>query len=322
VRIVHVHWGLHYSWAFGLLAAAALIGAPASARAAEIAWQAPVECQRAEVVSGQVEKLVGRRLADVEAVTFEVEVSIEADATHRVLLRTLATGSAPRERVITAASCASVTDAVSVAIALTINEEEQRMLAAAEADASASATAEAAPNAEPAAERGSPPALFVLGLGPQLDAGALPNATPGLDVGAALELGLLRVGLSFAAFVPQSAELPDASGGRFDFVFAGVDLCGHPLFGELHLLACAGFELGRIGARGTGVRNWREGDAAWYAPRVLLGVGYGFAKVVRVFLRGGVAVPLARREFQVDGERVHRPGSTALRLGVGVELVL
>jgi hypothetical protein len=296
---------------------------PSSAQAAEIAWRSPPECQRAEVAIEQVEKLVGRKLEHVEAVSFEVEVSIETDATHRVLLRTLARGSAPREREIAGASCASVTDAVSVAIALTINEEEQRARAA-EQIAENKPNAEPEPDAEPEPEPASqsPSALFVLGLGPLIDAGALPSAAPGLEVAAALELGVMRIGASFAGFMPQEAELPDASGGRFDFVLGGVDLCGHPLFGDLHLLACAGFELGRIGARGTGIRNWREGDAAWYAPRVQLGVGYGFAEVVRVFVRGGIAVPLARREFQVDGERVHQPGSSALRVGVGIELVL
>jgi hypothetical protein len=311
-----------------LLASAALTAVPASAHAGEIAWRAPPECQRVDVAIEQVEKLVGRRLESVDAVTFEVEVEVaidaEAEATHRVLLRTLAKGRAPRERVISGASCASVTDAVSVAIALTIDEEEPRALATEPiADGGTEATVDASSETPAEPRRQASPALFVIGLGPVLDAGVLPDQAVGLDLSAALELGALRLGASFAGFMPQETQLSDATGGaRFDFVRGNLELCGHPRFGDFHLLACAGFELGRIGARGTGVRNWRDVEAGWYAPRVLLGVGYGFAKIVRVFLRGGIAMPLTRREFLLDDEHVHQPDTTSLRASLSVELVL
>src|SRR5690349_3360391 len=50
--------------AAGWAAAAALLFAvPGVARAAEIAWRAPDECQRSDVAAAQVEKLVGQPLA-------------------------------------------------------------------------------------------------------------------------------------------------------------------------------------------------------------------------------------------------------------------
>lgn len=296
--------------------------APGVARAAEIAWHAPETCQRAEVASAQVEKLVGQPLAAIDWITFEVAVAVAQDGAHRVVLRTLAEGSAPREREITGASCDEITDAVSVAIALTISErarqEQQHEPSASAPAAEPPAPAEAPP---PSAES---PLRFAIGAGLLIEGGALPSAVPGLDLGAALEWRSLRLGASVALFVPQDAQLPDDDrGGTFDFVLAGFDVCGKPAFGSWHLLACAGFELGRIGARGENVINERSGDAGWYAPRAQLGVGYGFAEIVRVWLRGGIAVPLARPEFVLDDtDRVHQPSNTSLRAAAVVEILL
>jgi hypothetical protein len=204
---------------------------------------------------------------------------------------------------------------VSVAIALTISEQER-------AETSVQSTPAAAPTPEP--EPSSAELQLAVGLGLLTDAGTLPDPAPGLDLAAALELKALRVGAFVAVFLPQDTQLPDQTGGgTFDFVLAGLDLCAHPVLDALHLLACAGFEVGRIGALGKGVVNGRPGDAGWYAPRVELGVGYGIAKVARVWLRGGIAVPLARPQFVLDDtDRVHQPSSTAFRAALAIELLL
>jgi hypothetical protein len=310
------------------LAVALLSLVPRPAHAAEIAWHAPDACQRVEVATAQVEKLVGKRLAAVDGIAFEVEISIDEGSAHRVVLRTLATGSAPREREIVGASCSEVTDAVSVAIALTISEEARQQRERVEATASnpdsATPEAQAEPAAETVAEPASAEPRFAVGVGLLMDAGALPDLVPGLEIAGAFELKVLRIAAFAAVFVPQKTQLPnDTRGGTFDFVLAGIDLCAHPTFETLHLLACAGFEVGRIGARGEDVVNQRDGDAGWYAPRVELGVGYGFLEIARVWLRGGVAVPLARPEFVLDEtDQVHQPSSTSLRGSVVVELLL
>jgi len=291
-------------------------------QAADIAWRAPDECQRADVAAAQVEKLVGRRLSSIDWISFEVEVEIAAEGAHRVVLRTLAQGSAPREREITGASCAEVTDAVSVAIALTISEREREQHGTAE------------PEPKPPEPEGEAPAIaadepdgklsFAVGAGVLVDAGALPSAVPGLELGGALEWKALRIGAFIAVFVPQDEQLANEDyGGTFDLVLAGFDVCAKPAVEALHLLACAGFELGRIGARGNQVINPREGDAGWYAPRTELGVGYGFAGIVRIWLRGGVAVPLARPEFVLDDDdRVHKPSNISLRALLALEILL
>lgn len=316
---------LRCSFVGAALLASLVLFSSAPARAAEIAWRGPAECQNAEVATAQVEKLVGRRLSAIDWITFEVEISVEPSGTHQLLLRTLARGSAPRERAIAGASCVEVTDAASVAIALSISEEER---AQRERTPQAQATPEpvAASAAPPVEEEQapSPGPVFALGLGLLIESGALPSAVPGLELAGALELRALRIAAFAAVFVPQDAELAgDSRGGTFDFVLAGIDLCGHPAFGDIHLLACAGFELGRIGARGKGVLNERDGDAGWYAPRAELGVGYGLAQVARVWLRGGIAMPLSRPEFVLDDtDRVHQPSGASLRGLLAVEVLL
>jgi hypothetical protein len=299
------------AWLWGLS-----LCTPGAARAADIAWNAPDECQRADVAAAQVEKLIGQRLAEIDWISFEVEVSIAADGAHRVVLRTLAHGTAPREREITGASCTEVTDAVSVAIALTVSEREREQ--------QERAGEPLGPSQSPAAGEANEPLRFAVGAGLLVEAGALPNPVPGIALGGALEWQALRIGAFVAVFVPQDERIPnDDRGGTFDLVLAGFDVCAKPAIDALHLLACAGFELGRIGARGDRVLNEREGDAGWYAPRAELGIGYGFAEIVRVWLRGGVAVPLARPAFVLDqDDRVHQPSNLSLRGLVAIEILL
>jgi hypothetical protein len=296
--------------------------APGAARAAELAWRAPDECQRADVARAQVEKLVGQRLAGIDWINFEVEVAINEGGAHRVVLRTLADSSAPREREITGASCAEVTDAVSVAIALTISERERQLSEPEPAVSAPEPVPEAEPSAAPTPEPA--PLGFAIHAGLIVESGALPAPVPGLDLGAALEWRSLRIAAFVALFIPQDEQLPnDDRGGTFDLVLAGFDVCAKPTLDALHLLACAGFELGRIGARGNQVLDPREGDAGWYAPRIELGVGYGFAEIARIWLRGGVAIPLARPQFLLnDSEQVHQPSNTSLRGVLAVEILL
>jgi hypothetical protein len=300
-------WGRAAAWLWVLS-----LCAPRAARAADIAWDAPDECQRAEIAAAQVEKLVGQPLASIDWISFEVEVSIAAEGAHRVVLRTLARGSAPREREIQGASCAEVTDAVSVAIALTISERESEQPEQ-DVEVGSRSTAQ---------DEGT--LRFAVGAGVLVDAGGLPNPVPGIDLGGALEWNALRIGAFVAVFVPQDERLPtDDRGGTFDFLLAGFDVCAKREVDALHLLACAGFELGRIGARGDRVLNERDGDAGWYAPRTELGVGYGFARIARVWLRGGIVVPLARPAFFLDDEDVvHQPSTISFRGLLALEIVL
>jgi hypothetical protein len=242
------------------------------------------------------------------------------------VLRTLAKGSAPREREITGASCGEVTDAVSVAIALTISEREQAQEPEPATESAPSSpgpelTSDTATEPPPLSDAASPG--FALGAGLLLDTGALPNLAPGFEIAGALEWKLLRVGAFLGLFAPQEARLSDDRGGTFDFVLGGIDLCAKPELTSVHLIACAGFELGRISGSGDNVADPRLGDAGWYAPRAELGVGYGFAEVVRIWLRAGAAIPLTRPEFLLDGtDNVHRPSNVSLRGLLAFEIIL
>ncbi len=302
---------------------------PGQALAAELAWRAPESCARAEAVKEQVGKLVGQRLSTIEGIDFEIEIEVQPDGRHVLLLRTLprAAGDAPgtpRERTLDGASCAEVSDAASVAMALTIAEREEER----SREQAAPLPAPEASAAEPAddAEEDAPTALHVsVGAGALLESGALPAVAIGAQLEAALGYGALRVGLVGALFAAQSGERAgDDSGARFDFVLGGMVVCGESgAAPALHLIACAGMEIGRLAAEGMKVSRSRSGDAAWYAPRADVGAFYALTSSLRAGLRAGVAVPLARPEFVLNGDdRVHKPANVSARLLIGLELRL
>ena len=311
-------WGVAWLWA-------AVALSPHAAQAAEITWASSGDCQNSELATAQVEKLVGQSLAEIDWIDFEVEVAVGEGGAYRLVLRTLAEGSAPREREIVGASCNEVTDAVSVAIALTISERER---AAEPEPIGERPSPPPSPDAVSVPEAASQPAApepphVAIGAGLLVASGALPSLAPGAQVTGALEWKALRIGVFLAVLVPQEAQLPDDRGGTFDLVLGGVDLCAKPELATLHLVACAGFELGRMGGRGDNVADPRLGDAGWYAPRVELGVGFGVADPLRVWLRGGVAVPLSRPEFLLDEtDRVHQASNMSFRGLLAVEILL
>jgi hypothetical protein len=300
---------------------------PSPASAAELTWHAPESCARAETVREQVGKLVGRRFEAIEGIAFEIAISAEGDGRHVLVLRTVfertdGTPSAPRERTLEGASCAEVSDAASVAIALAIAEREEER-ARQEAPPEAAAPPTSPSSVEPAVPDDRTPIHVSLGAGALVESGALPAVALGAQVEASLGYGAVRAALFGALFASQSGALPDDdSGARFDFVLGGLAVCGEStLSAAFDLIACAGMELGRLAAEGENVRRRDAGEVLWYAPRVDLGAFYGLTDRLRLGLRAGAAIPLARPEFVLnDRDRVHQPANVSARLLIGLEL--
>jgi hypothetical protein len=254
---------------------------------------------------------------------------VQPDGRHALVLRTLpkrADGgrSVPRERTLEGGSCVEVSDAASVAMALAIAEhDEERAREQAEVEPQLSAEALIPPVAEP--DYDATPLHVSVGLGALIESGALPALAVGAQLEAAITYGALRAALLGAWFAPQSGQLPnDDSGARFDFVLGGLVVCGvSPLASAVNLIACAGMELGRLGAEGENVQRMGSGGSLWYAPRVDLDVGYALSDALRLGLRAGAAVPLARPEFVINrSDLVHQPANVSARLLIGLELRL
>jgi hypothetical protein len=319
----------------GLAAALGLAALAVTARlhAAELGWSAPDACQRADVVRSQVESLIGRSLAEIEAPSFEVTITQKGD-TWSLELVTLA--PARSSRTLKGPSCVAVTDAAGVAMALAIRATTET---APDGPPASETQAEAAPSppppdaapdaapvappepAEPVAQRGDARFGAVVGLGVTVDAATLPAPVLGLAAHAGLRLASLRLELQGLAFAPSTLELADEQSAEFT-LFSGALLgCFAGPLPTLTVLGCAGAELGRLAGEGQGVTDPELGSALWQAARIEGGVELPISAGLRLSARLGAAVPLARPEFQLDGNTVHRPASMTLRAALGVILL-
>jgi hypothetical protein len=288
-------------------------------------WSAPESCQRAAIVGEQVEGLIGRSLAAVESPSFLVTVT-ERGGAWRVELVTL--GATRSKRTLDGPTCDAVTDAAGVAMAMAIraadpspDPPEPPPATAAPAPRPPRATAAVPATADPRrSEANGERRLRALArLGMTLDSGALPHVAPGLGAGAALLAKPFRLELEGAAFLPQRADLQGDRNAEFSLFTGALFGClEHDLFSTL--VACAGFELGRLAGEGRGISRGRVGVALWQAVRADAGVVLPRQGDLRLVVRGGAVVPLVRRDFELDGTAVHRPAPLTLRVTVGAEL--
>lgn len=304
----------------------------AEARAAGLSWAAPDDCQRADAVSAQVESLIGRPFASVEAPNFEVTIT-RAGERFRLELVTVDAGQGTRSRrTFEENECVSVTDAAGVAMAIAIGAQADGQPENQEPSVESrneqplpqtvpSPVAEK-PRAPPTEAKARRRVQIVLNAGAALDAGALPHPAPGFAASAGARLLAFRVELQGLAFLPAGADAP--SGGSAEFaLFGGAALVCYEAanaLGSAAVGACAGFELGRMTGEGSGVTDPGEGDAAWRAARAEIGAVYPASRTLGFAARLGVAVPTSRARFDLAGNEVHRPAALTLRATLGIEL--
>jgi hypothetical protein len=310
------------------VAGACALGAPRSSGAAEVHLRASDGCVELSGIVEQVDELLGRPLASVPGVTFEVAIARLQSGGWRLRLETAPAGGA---REISAASCAELADAAAVAIAMTIQSmgaaEGARPAAPPPAPPPRPEVATPAPPpaagavARAPAVEGSVPGLRpAVALGVVGEAGALPLPTVGVELEAALRFRRVRLALAGTVLVPQERHISDG-GGSFDLAAGSVLACLPYDARGFMVRGCAGFELGYLWGEGVGVAQPRLGGTLWEALRgevgLLLPLGSGLGLVARA----GVAAPLARPQFAIDGTvPVHRPSPVTARLIVGVEL--
>jgi hypothetical protein len=158
------------------------------------------------------------------------------------------------------------------------------------------------------------------------DSGSLPSA--GVGLGVAVELRTARLafraegGLLFEQHVAFAAGA-GAPGADMGLMWGSASACWSPFGGfrsSLAAFGCAGWELGRLAAEGTGVDAPRQGAQLWTAPRLDGGVSWTLG---RRWLRGTLQLsalaPLKRDDFFLrDAGNVHRPPAAVGRLTIGV----
>jgi hypothetical protein len=323
----------------------ACLASATPARATELGFDAPAECGvTREDLEQQIEHVIARPLSAAESALFDVRVRRAGRAWLLVLSTREAAGSAAPEagaREIRGASCHEVTDAAAVAIALAVEGKQapaserqdweprpaQTAPAAPSGDAETArhsdvVPAEESPLREPRAQAENA-VRFGLFAAAQVDGSALPHATPGASLGLLLEFAAFRAEVFGTLFLPQTAALSDGRGGEFDLFLSGARACGQSAFGDLRVLGCASFEAGRLSGRGLRVRSAYTRNTAWFALGVEAGLLWLVSPKVGLMLRGGLARPLSRPDFVLDGmEPVHRAGAVSLRGMLGGEIYL
>lgn len=319
------------SWALGLAVVSA------NARPTELTFEGPPQCDHAEGVREQIERLVGRPLRESEGADFEVNAEQTANSNWRATVRTILrdTSASPNEREFKGKTCAEVSDAAAVAIAMTLEQHSQEAAAGAPAtvEAPSKAPSEAhAPNRTPLAPAASRPNSGSAATKPShwraraalhgvIEKGSLPSPSPGTELHLAVGAGNFQAALLGSMLAPQSIRLADGKGGEFQLRLIGLLACGERSLGPMDGRACLGFEWGQLAAEGAGVRNPRIGNGTWRAARADLGVGRGLGSALSITLRGALVAPLDRQAFVLDGdERVFRPSSFSVRGLLGVEL--
>lgn len=304
------------------------------ARAADLQVHAPDDCATAAAIGLQVEGLIGRPLAQVEHVDFAVEISQRSAGDYMLSLRTERDdASEPRTRQLLGASCDEVSDAAAVAIAMTITGANS----APASESAATTPAAPPPAAKPAAPAPMPaPSNAATAVAPRnpwwsaagvyalIDGGVLPAIAPGAQLELTVGWHSLSLRVSGAVFASQEARLADDSGGAdFELLLAGALVCGERAFAALHALACAGGELGSLSGHGNDLTVPLDRATLFSAVRAEAGLGYALEPGLSLLLRGGVSVPLTRRDFEVNnGRSIHRAASVSARAALGLQLEL
>jgi hypothetical protein len=319
-------------WRGSLSTGVAVLSLLLDARASELIWHGPEDCSDSRSTVEEAERLLGRRLAEIDVVDFDV--TIEQLQPGRWSLRLAAlerkTGE-KRERVVEGASCSEVTAAAAVALAMVINAGEANSASVAEpVDAPPSLPQATTARAEPeAAERprAEPPREKALSgavsLGVVADWGAMPTVAPGGEVATAVDYGAWRVTALGAILLSPRHDVEAGKGGEFGLSLGALLGCGHWRWGRAEPLLCLGAELGRLSGTGTGVRRAKSGESLWWGPRAELGVLVPLAGRFSLLARAGAVFPQIRKDFTVDDDLlVNRPSAVSGRATLGVELGL
>jgi hypothetical protein len=316
-----------------------------------LGWSAPDECQNTSEVERRLQSLLGHPVDSASLPPTRVRLGWSAERGWAVRV-TVELAEGARDRAVDAPSCADAFDVVALSLALILDPSFGAQSPAPSADtppdAAPGADALALPSAfgpEPAASGRSSP--LPAGIDARaLDTTIAPAATRGLAIsiaggaltdldvfpvpqfGGGLQLwlgsGRLRVELEGDALASESTLF---AGARYPVSFrsftAGLRGCyALDLSEGLSWLACAGAELGELGAHERGGESRRSG-ALWVAAEAASGPEVTVTGWLRAFARIRGVSPLVRHEFLLsEGTSVHTLPWLSPQLQVGISIAL
>jgi hypothetical protein len=322
------------------LVAGVLLGAGVGRAASfDFEWDAPAECPRASFVEREVERVVQRPFSELGTAWQKVRASIGVEGGgYRLRVSIVNEGGRASERTLVAASCTEATEAA-VAI-LTAG-------AAAGSPSAVGSPASGDSNAGPSAANGEANEAASTGteqprgaadvpapratshvaqihplLGARIGAeiGALASVAPLLQIVAGLELD--RFALLGHAGTTSSvvAEIEGGTAGAEMSLFTvGLSACVRATTANPSVSGCAGWEEGRLSARGLGTSEPHTEHTLWMAGLAAAVLDWNIAS-------GGVAsfgvtglIPVRRLRVDAGTIEVHRTPIVGVRpwLGIG-----
>jgi hypothetical protein len=325
-----------------LLASSLLLrGVAAQAVEEPFVWEAPVACPGAERVLGEIEAVTGLppRFSEQQ----RVRGVIQRRSNDWQLVLTVSDGARRQSRVIVAPSCDELVPAAGLAIALALGSHddggatEPDVPAAPPGVAGATSTtrvsnitarartpvdaAAEAPVAREPTERG---VLGKLEAGVSLDGAVQPRPALGAVAGVGVEWRAVS-SFVYAMLLParEQALSPSAS-VAFSWLGAGINARYALTRLPVGLGLCAGIEVGRLEASGSGLVGGAAYADLWVAPNVGGVVDVPLGRAWYIHAGVDLLVPSVRGAYRVNtGQLVHQPPRVGARgtLAVGFAFV-
>ena len=150
--------------------------------------------------------------------------------------------------------------------------------------------------------------------------GMLPRLANGPSLGAWFDFGRWSLGVAAKWLVPEWVSMRGGDprrGGHLSFLGGEVLACGAVVQNRLVGL-CIGVEAGDLMGKGSGVTNTRLGHGVWLAGSAEVGFRPRFWSKMSGDVRFGVALPVKRPAFGIDGFTWrYEPHGWSLRLVSG-----
>ena len=184
------------------------------------------------------------------------------------------------------------------------------------------------PETESGSETESPPwpLALRLGVGGDLNTGTLPTIALGGSLGIDLRFGPLRFGASGFVFAPSRGTLADAittpvPTATIMLVGASVKVCGGGAIQWLELWGCLRGEAGQMFGEGENVDRPQQAAVPWTGVGAELRGLAWLPKRIGLELGVSVGIPVAARNFVLNGQPFHQPAvSFQAHLGLVVAL--
>lgn len=299
----------------------------------ELQWRAPPGCPGGARVRDEIARFVaaGTQTGTVDRV--QVDAVIEQIGERYVLELELRLPTGALRKRIEATECAVLASAAALVMAVMLDPT------AVVETVDAAAPPEVAPVVPPPVVVPVPPVVpapvpppiprtkpmpqATLRLSALGSFGAMPRFGAALAGAIGVRVGRARAELVALGELPQRTRHPrePIAGARVDLWSVGGRGCFAPAVKKVDFPLCAGFEGGRIRARGFGLQIARRAVAPWLAAP--FGAAVMWAPIPRLALGGGVDgwIAMTRPTFEIeDLGVVHHVSRAGVRVHLGVEL--